>query len=732
MFTIAELLFIVIVGIWATSAFTDMNPDLRLGGGEAEYMTRTAYALGTLLPEKGYLPLWQPYLEFGDPLLENPISFAFNPFIAWPCILFGTANGIKISIALTAIIAGLGGWALARVLGLGVLGRLLLAMLCLGKGNMHSYLALGHYALVIVQAYFPWIFAGVIGIFKGYKRWPVVLIAVSFGLVFLTGLPWFPPALVLTIGILTAVCAFTIKTVMIDGKPQPQLIIRWQQVLQVVGALVVTLSISMIIMYPLLAKREYIGESTIFEDYRAKVGDVISFFFSNTKNIQENVMIPVGTAYSYYSYVSPEWYAIALGVLTVAVLLFRRNLQLPPLYWQVIIGGLLIMVFCTLWGAGQNPIIEWFYQVIPLANQFRHVSRVLGLASMWVAVLLAIGADLIWQDIVAKPFWRSSRLLSSPSVRQPLRVASALLLVLPSAYASYDVTRQWQTSWGEYFLQPEDPWEDYCITWLRQQYPDRELSVWTLDYHNIYTYLRNRVRHGWVASDFYHPEPIDSTIYKGNLRPIRDASQPSMPEFAIGVIHFDDAWMELNNYVAIPESANPMEPEKRPCLYRRDGEYEYAFTVTRTDLDTYPDLLPVASTTPVTRYGRDYDRVALVVNGRTDVDMVATVQELAYPGWTVAINGEPARLESVGGQIGVILPRSDEEFVVTFQFLPQRFFIGSWITILTSLLCSLYLLRVDRGVWWLWQKRRKSSVLPTAPIDAPPAAASTPPDQETT
>ncbi|MBX3083968.1 MAG: hypothetical protein KF716_20195 [Anaerolineae bacterium] len=675
-------------------------------------MTRTSYALGTLLPAKGYIPLWQPYLEFGDPLLENPVSFAFNPFIAWPCILFGTHNGIKVSIALTAIMAGLGGWAVARVLGLGFLGRMLLAMLCLGKGNMHSFLSQGHYALTIVQAYFPWIFAGVIGIFKGYKRWPIMMVAIAFSLVIWTGLPWFPPALVLTIGILSLVCAFGIKTTLIDNKPQHQLVINWSKLILVGVALGVALSLSMITMLPLWAKRDYIGESTVAQDYRADLGGIIGFFFNNVKDMQESVLIPTGTAYSYYSYISPAWYAGLIGAAALVFVLLRR--KLPPLYWQVAIGGVFIVIFCTLWGAGQNPIIEWSYQAIPLANQFRHVARVLGLASLWVAILIAMGADVLWRDLVSKPVWWSNSWFSAPSVQKPMLAILALVLIVPSGVASYDVVRQWQTSWGEFFIQPEDPWEDYCISWLRKQYPDRELSVWTLDYHNIFTYLRNQVRHGWVASDFYHPEAIASTIYKGSLIPKSDASQPSMPEFAIGVIHFDDAWMEANGYVAMPESADPFEPEKRPCMYRRDGEYEYAFTVTRADLDAHPESLPVTATTPITRYGRDYDRIALVVNGRTDQDVVATVQELAYPGWTAAINGESANLESVGGQIGVVLPRSDEQFIVTFQFLPQRFFIGSVITLLTALAGILYLMHIDQGVLWLRRRLIKQLTPPDA------------------
>src|ERR1041385_1449726 len=202
---VIEMLLIVLASVFAASVFSNFNPALRVSGGEMEYLTRTAYTLGTLVPQKGYIPLWDPYMEFGDPMLENPVSFAFNPFLTWPSIFFGPENGIKLSIILTALLAGLGGWALARVLGLGALARLLLAMLCMGKGNMYSFLSQGHFALFAVQAYFPWIFVGVIGILQGRRRWPIVLTALAFALVFWTGLPWFPPAIVLVTAILALV-----------------------------------------------------------------------------------------------------------------------------------------------------------------------------------------------------------------------------------------------------------------------------------------------------------------------------------------------------------------------------------------------------------------------------------------------------------------------------------------------------------------------------------------------
>src|SRR5260370_28712793 len=107
----------------------------------------------------GYIPLWQPLFEYGEPFLDNPFTFVFNPINTAPSIFTDGITGIKISVILTAILAAVGGWVLGRVLGFGLLARLLLALLCLGKGNMAAMIGTGYFQLSVTQAYFPWIMA---------------------------------------------------------------------------------------------------------------------------------------------------------------------------------------------------------------------------------------------------------------------------------------------------------------------------------------------------------------------------------------------------------------------------------------------------------------------------------------------------------------------------------------------------------------------------------------------
>jgi hypothetical protein len=72
------------------------------------------------------------------------------------------------------------------------------------------------------------------------------------------------------------------------------------------------------------------------------------------------------------------------------------------------------------------------------------------------------------------------------------------------------------------------------------------------------------------------------------------------------------------------------------------------------------------------------------------------VQESAYPGWRVEVDGQAAHLESVGGQIGVVLPAGDQPVQIYFVYDPVQPVIGGLITLITAFGCVTYLLMPRR------------------------------------
>ncbi len=141
----AEALLVIFLAAAIPQPFLTPDSDTQLFGREAEWLTSSAHLAANTLRERGYIPLWQPYLEFGEPLIDGPFAFVLNPITAGPSLVYGGVRGIKLGVVLTAVTAGLGGWVLGRVLGLSAVGRLLLAFLMVGKGNMHAMIGAGYY-----------------------------------------------------------------------------------------------------------------------------------------------------------------------------------------------------------------------------------------------------------------------------------------------------------------------------------------------------------------------------------------------------------------------------------------------------------------------------------------------------------------------------------------------------------------------------------------------------------
>jgi hypothetical protein len=268
-----------------------------------------------------------------------------------------------------------------------------------------------------------------------------------------------------------------------------------------------------------------------------------------------------------------------------------------------------------------------------------------------------------------------------------------------SLYAAWQVNQGWNNGVNN-ILNPINQ-NHACISWLRAQHPDEPLMVWQFGYTGTTTFLYNHVRIFDILADF-EMTPLENTL--GNI----DLTD-SLPEYGVGWVSGDRGFLRDQGYVPLADS--PRLPEEDlPCLYRKPDALPYAYTVSLTTLEAVqpqgqPDYgepppplgtLPPETVKPVTRFIRQPGAISLAVNGDPTGQTVLTVQERAFPGWGVTIDDVPGQLESVGGQVGVILPSDNQPHIVTFSYRPPLFILGALITLVTSVFCILYLLCADR------------------------------------
>lgn len=701
----AELIFITLITLNVTDVFWDNNPDQTLPGREVEWQVNTGYYAAQALREHGYIPLWNPWLEYGHPLIDNAQSFVLNPLASVPSLLWGGVRGIKLGVGIHALLAAWGGWFLGRVLNLGSVGRVLLALLLLGKGNMLAMFGAGYYQLALAQAYFPWIVAGTLAMLRDEgRRWPIGLTAVALTLQFWGGTVWYSLPMVLTIGLL-AVAYSTLPSPHFVGEgqgvrgkgryrslrslaPTPTLrpsthgIFHWRGLQNLLLAGLFTVGLSAITLIPLWLQREYLGAHPD-DTTGGKVvdlGKVIEQFYNGDIELYERKEAP-GELHFYYSFVSPLWFLLILFVLLPPIpKILHRESQSHT--WRLWVIGMILMVVMTLWGAGGNSIIVWLYQHMPLLGQWRFVGRALGVASFWIGVLIAMRVDGLWRVIWQMNWYRLPVRIVLVSAAQ---VILSGLLVLVSWTAAREVIHSWEDFAGTV---SRNTWriERDCLTWLREQKPEEYLAAYQYGYDSVIAYEENHIVMADIEADF-EPLPIEFTLSHRNVTQTR-------PEYAIAWT--DDIRRVVADWGYKPVAGSPRPVDKYHCLYRRNGALDFAYTVRLSTLQTYFGPLKPSQTFPVTVIERLPDRIRLEAQASAAGSRVVVVQQLAHPGWQVKVDGKTAYLESVGGLIGVLLPRDSQNHTVEFAYRPPLVYRGGVLTMLTCVVLSLYLLRADR------------------------------------
>ncbi|MBC7810880.1 MAG: hypothetical protein H7175_07040 [Burkholderiales bacterium] len=676
----AEITIVTLASMWVAENYFKDEPNRRLAGHEMQWITSSTYSAAMLLPRYGYIPLWQPNWELGKPLVEDPFSFILNPFASLPVFLLGGLRGIKVSAGIAVIIAGLGGWMLGYALGLRILGRILLAFLLIGKGGMLAMMREGYFQLASSQSYIAWVTAGLLLTIRGRKRWPIVLTALSFTLLFFSGNLYFTLPTAILMG-------FLILSHLLFHKDNAARAKSFKR-LALAGAL--TMGLSAVLLLPVGLNFKQVGSHPDEggAGTYADLGDVLRTYTQPVVDLHlTNEIVPTWSffGYVYLGYVTPFWFLLLLFVALPPLI---RWLYRPALRdeWRIWVVGLLLIAFFTLWGAGR---LELIYEYFSPIRQWRYVGRILSMAAFWIAVLVAMRADSLWRVLLPAPSSERSR----TTLRDLLRIAFATGFAAVCFYAGYHVMME---SKDETRLEAINQPAAECLRWLRNQHPGEQLAVYREDFDLAWVYVENELR---LPEIIEAPGvlPLENTIGHFRLPAV------VLPPYSVPQRR---EYMGAAGYSIIPNS--PRIFDSQPCAFRYTAGpvLSYAFSASIPDLEAVAaNQFPVDLTTPITTVESHYDKIALRVTA-DDIDpLVVAVQEVSYPGWRVSVDGAPADLQVIAGLIGVTIPPDGAEHYVYFQYVPPLLIIGGTITIIAALLCISYLLRLDRFIPARWRNR---------------------------
>ena len=101
------------------------------------------------------IPLWNPYDCGGMPLLAHPTSAFLSPLFALQ-LVFGPLAGLHLQISAHLAIAWTGGYVLARIQSMGILGKLTCASIFPASSWFWLHVAVGHINF-LPEAFLPWV-----------------------------------------------------------------------------------------------------------------------------------------------------------------------------------------------------------------------------------------------------------------------------------------------------------------------------------------------------------------------------------------------------------------------------------------------------------------------------------------------------------------------------------------------------------------------------------------------
>ena len=134
---------------------------------------------------QGSLPLWNPYIAFGEPLLANPYMQVFYP-TTWLHLLVEPWWWWAGMVVAHLLLTGAGAYRLAQRLGTSRLGAFVAGAVWLTSGPLLSLVTLGHH--LIGAAWMPWVLLTSDAALSGRVR-DVVVAGVVLGIQILAGSP---------------------------------------------------------------------------------------------------------------------------------------------------------------------------------------------------------------------------------------------------------------------------------------------------------------------------------------------------------------------------------------------------------------------------------------------------------------------------------------------------------------------------------------------------------------
>jgi uncharacterized membrane protein YiaA len=370
-----EILVIIIWALWVGRSYLVLDPNLSLGRGNDDYLISVfPYFPLTRLLNCGDCVLWNGLLNGGSPTFGDPIGALFHPVMAPIILFFGVFNGIKVAMLAALIMGGMALWWLAKVLKLGPIPRLWIALMGVAGGNLAGPLYSGDVGIVFSVAATGLVIPPALTLALYGRRRDAIIFGLVLAQALLSGQGYLQLALVF--------CVLPVLMIFIfDGHFKPSPI--WKEFL--IG-LVIALLIAAVFLLPEFTLASKIVKPTDPQSSEPLEYLPINLIVHDTSFFLSTDLKKLASPNLYEDYIG--WIPIILAVIAWG-LISRKMLRI---YLFFIIGIFLIYLL------GSAEFSTWIRgNLHNLLSDIRNLTFGVGLAVTLILGLGAWGLDLIFK-----------------------------------------------------------------------------------------------------------------------------------------------------------------------------------------------------------------------------------------------------------------------------------------------------------------------------------------------
>jgi hypothetical protein len=182
-----EVGLIIAWALWVTRIYANLDVNMWPNPGEDFPFEILWVHNWSWLLKCGACVLWNGSLNGGAPMLPDMFTAILHPALVLPVLIWGGLNGAKIILILSAILAGLAQWWLAKVLRLGLIARLWVSFIAVIGGHLWARAEFGDFASTFSAAASSLLFAPLLDLAMNGRRLSVVALGVMMASAMLSG-----------------------------------------------------------------------------------------------------------------------------------------------------------------------------------------------------------------------------------------------------------------------------------------------------------------------------------------------------------------------------------------------------------------------------------------------------------------------------------------------------------------------------------------------------------------